>query len=109
MKDDFRLELGRALERIDAAYAELLRLGGRTCDGFYEEDGCLKYGLGVHEGYDIFLSLNGEGSRIYAATNCHYPSLYVMKDVLPNLKNAAKNLEIEVKNLKEVARVGEAA
>jgi len=109
MKDDFRLEFDRALERIDTAYAELLRLGGRTCDGFREEGDCLKCGLGTYEGYDIVLSVSGEGSSIYANTNCHYPSLYVMKDVLPNLKNVAKNLEIEVKNLKEVVRTAEAA
>ena len=103
MKDGFRLEFDRALGRIDAAYAELLRLGGRTCDGFYDEDGCLKYDLGVHEGYDIFLSVGGGGSRIYAATNCHYPSLYILRDRLPELKKAAETLWKEVKRLEEAA------
>jgi len=104
MKDDFRLEFDRALERIDAAYAELLRLGGRMCDGFYEEDGCLKYDLGTHEGYGIFLSVGGDGSRIYAATNCHYPSLFVLMDRIPELKKAEEKLREEVERIKSTNR-----
>jgi len=39
MGDGVRREFVRTLEIIDAAYAELLRLGGSACEGFREENG----------------------------------------------------------------------
>jgi hypothetical protein len=100
MGDGVRREFVRTLEIIDAAYAELLRLGGSACEGFREENGRLEYDLGTYEGYDITLSVGDGGSRIYAATNCHYPSLYILHDRLPDLDKAAENLRKESERLK---------
>ncbi|MCX6820596.1 MAG: hypothetical protein NT016_01455 [Candidatus Aenigmarchaeota archaeon] len=104
MRVDARREFERAFREIDAAYAELRRLGGRACEGFSEEGGCMKCGLGTYEGYDITLSVGDGGSQIYAATNCHYPSLYILSDRLPELYKAAENLRKEVKRLEEDTR-----
>jgi hypothetical protein len=100
MRDGVRREFVRALEIIDAAYAELMRLGGSACEGFREENGRLEYDLGTYEGYGMTLSVGAEGSQIYAETNCHYPSLYVLMDRIPYLEKAAEKLHEEVERLK---------
>lgn len=104
MRDSVRSEFARVLESIDAAYAELLRLGGRACEGFREENGRLEYGLGTYEGYDITLSVGDDGSQIYAATNCHFPSLYVLSDRIPELEKAADRLRRGADRLKPANR-----
>ena len=104
MKDGAKREFDRALVGIDAAYAELRKLGGVACDGFRNEGGRLEYCLGTYEGYDITLSVGDSGSRIYAATNCHYPSLYVLMDMVPELERAADKLREGVERLKPTNR-----